>query len=69
MELNAAKRNALRDTVFGLPSQRKYPLNDRPHAINAKARAKQQLDAGRITPAQYKTIVAHANRVEARGKP
>lgn len=38
-ELKAKSRNALADRVFGLPGQRKYPMPDRSHAANAKARA------------------------------
>lgn len=61
-ELKAAKRNALPKSDFGMPGQRKYPMPDRNHAANAKARASQQLHAGRLSRATYDTIVAKANR-------
>jgi hypothetical protein len=60
-KLTEAKRNKLKKSTFGLPSERKYPIPDRSHAINAKARAKQQLDEGNLTKNQYNHIVAKAN--------
>lgn len=62
-KLNAAKRNSLKSSTFGLPKQRKYPINDRAHAANAKARATQQVKRGNLTPAQKAQIDAKANRV------
>lgn len=38
-KLNAKKRNALPDSDFALPRQRKYPVNNKSHAENALARA------------------------------
>jgi len=38
-KLTAAKRNALPDSAFAIPSERAYPINDAAHAANAKARA------------------------------
>lgn len=61
-ELNTAARHKLAASMFGLPKERKYPMQDAPHAGNAKARARQQLNAGHITRAQYDQIVAKANR-------
>jgi hypothetical protein len=60
--LTTKKRAGLRAAMFGLPSQRKYPMPDRSHAANAKARAHQQLNKGNLGLSQYKTIVAKANR-------
>lgn len=61
--LRAAKRNALPAKTFGLPGQRKYPMPDKSHAANAKARATQQVRAGRLSPASAAKIRAKANRV------
>jgi len=61
-KLKAKRRNALPASEFGLPSERKYPMPDRAHAANAKARASQQESAGRITPAQKAQIDAKADR-------
>jgi hypothetical protein len=60
--LTAAQRNRLKGSQFAGP-KRSYPVNDRSHAANAKARAKQALNAGRISQATYARIVAKANRV------
>lgn len=51
---------------FGLPAERKYPMNDRAHAINAKARATQQEKKGNLTPAQKMLIDAKARKVLGR---
>jgi len=37
--LTTAERNALPDSEFAIPSQRKYPINDAAHAANAESRA------------------------------
>jgi hypothetical protein len=47
---------------FGLPGERKYPMPDRKHAANAKARAEQQFEKGNLSAAQKKTIDAKANK-------
>ena len=39
--LKAKQRKALPDSDFAIPSERKFPLNDRKHAANAKARVSQ----------------------------
>ncbi len=59
-KLTAARRNKLPKANFAGPG-RSYPVPDRSHAINAKARARQQLNAGRLTQGQYNHIVAGAN--------
>ena len=61
-ELRARSRNALADRTFGLPKQRKYPINDRAHAINAKARATQMQKAGKLSASSAAKIKAKANR-------
>jgi hypothetical protein len=60
--LKAKTRNKLPASEFGEPGDRKYPMPDRSHAGNAKARAKQQLDAGKLSRGEYDKIVAKANR-------
>ena len=35
-KLRAATRNKLPSSVFGLPKQRKYPMEDRVHQIKAE---------------------------------
>jgi hypothetical protein len=56
-------RKSMPAAEFGLPAQRKYPMPDRSHAANAKARATQMAKRGRITPAEKAKIDAKANRI------
>ena len=61
--LNAAKRKRIPTSEFGLPGQRKYPMPDRSHAANAKARASQMVKAGKLSSASKAKIDAKANRI------
>lgn len=61
--LRAASRNAMAARVFGLPKQRKYPMPDRSHAANAKARASQMVKAGKLSSSAKAQIDAKANRI------
>lgn len=47
-KLDAAERNALPKKEFAGPD-RSYPIPDRSHAANAKARASQQYDKSHIS--------------------
>lgn len=60
--LKAKARNKLPASDFGLPGDRAYPEEDRSHAGNAKARARQQLNAGKLSRGEYDKIVAKADR-------
>lgn len=62
-KLNAAKRNKIPDSEFGLPKSRKYPMPDKNHAVNAKARATQMVAKGKLSPASAAKIKAKANKV------
>jgi hypothetical protein len=59
-KLTTGRRSNLPRSDFAGPG-RSYPVPDRSHAFNAKARAKQQLDAGNLTRGQYNHIVEKAN--------
>ena len=61
--LTTKRRKSLPASTFGLPGQRKYPMPDRSHAINAEARATQQVKAGNLAPASAAKIKAKAKRV------
>ena len=67
-KLTTARRKALPKADFGLSGKKAYPMPDRSHAANAKARASQQVNAGRISPSTEKRIDAKANRVLKRGR-
>lgn len=62
-DLTAKTRNGLRSSAFGLPKSRKYPMPDRSHAANAKARATQMVKAGKLSSSQAAQIRAKANRI------
>jgi len=66
--LKAAKRNALPSTKFGLPGSRKYPMPDKSHAANAKARASQMVKAGKLSSSSKAQIDAKASRILRSGK-
>lgn len=61
-KLKSKTRNALPDSVFGMPGQRKYPMPDRAHAANAKARATQMVKKGKLSSSTAAKIRAKANR-------
>jgi len=55
-KLTTAQRNALPDSAFAGP-HRSYPVNDKAHAANAKARASQF-----ASPGLKKKVDAKANK-------
>lgn len=62
-KLTANKRNKLPKSDFGLPGQEKYPMPNKAHAANAKARATQMVNKGKLSPSSKSKIDAKANRV------
>lgn len=62
-KLNAKKRNALPKSEFALPDERKYPIDTKARAANAKARATQMVDKGKLSEGAKKKIDAKANKV------
>ena len=62
-ELTEKKRKSLKPSQFGLPDEKKYPMPDKAHAGNAKARASQQQNKGRITAAEEAKIDRKADRL------
>lgn len=63
MKLKAATRNALPKSEFGMPGSRRYPMPDKSHAANAKARATQQVKKGNLSPTSAAKIRAKADRI------
>lgn len=60
--LTTKQRKAMPQAEYALPGKR-FPVNDRSHAANAKARATQGVKAGTLSPAQAKKVDAAANKV------
>lgn len=76
-DLRSKSRAHISRKNFGLPEKAQtpdakkesgnYPMPDRAHASNAKARAKQQLKKGNLTRAEYDKIVKKADRILDKG--
>lgn len=66
-KLSTDKRNALPAKDFAEPAQRAYPVEDKPHARNAKARASQAVKAGRMSKAEEAKIDKKADAVLKKG--
>ena len=62
-ELDTAKRKKLPAAKFAEPDKRKYPIEDKAHARNAKARASQAAKAGRMSKAEEAKIDRKADAV------
>jgi len=62
-ELSEKKRDSLKESQFGLPDERKYPMPDKSHARNAKARASQQQAKGNLSKADEAKIDRKADRI------
>ncbi len=66
--LTSKKRNALPKGDFAGPD-RSYPVNDKAHAKNAKARASEMEHKGKLSSSTKDKIDAKANKVLNRGEP
>lgn len=66
-KLTAKARKAVPAGKFGLPGQKKYPMPDKSHAANAKARASQMENKGKLSAGEKAKIDAKANSILGRG--
>ena len=62
-ELSTNARKKLPKSKFAEPDKRAYPVEDKPHARNAKARASQAVKAGRMSKAEEAKIDKKADTV------
>ena len=62
-DLSTKSRNKLPAKDFAEPKQRAYPIEDKLHARNAKARASQAVNAGRMSKAEAAKIGKKADAV------
>lgn len=62
-ELTEKKRDKIPTKEFGLPGERKYPMPDKAHAANAKARVTQMVKKGKLSEGEKEKIDAKANKV------
>ncbi len=62
-KLDAADRNKLSSSTFGLPAERKYPMPDKVHARVAKSYASKEEHAGKLSSDQKAQIDRKADRI------
>lgn len=62
-KLSSRGRDKLPASDFAEPDKRAYPIEDKPHARNAKARAAQAVKAGRMSKAEQGKIDKKADAV------
>lgn len=62
-KLTREQRKALSNSEFALPKERKYPLDTKNRARNAKARASEEVHKGNLTKEQEITIDRKADQV------
>ena len=67
-KLSSTYRKKLPASVFGEPEERKYPMPDRSHAANAKARASAQVNKGAMSKSEEAKIDAKANKILGKKK-
>ena len=61
--LTEKQRDNMADSKFGLPEEHKYPMPDKTHAANAKARASQQEKRGNLTESEERKIDRKADKI------
>ncbi len=67
-KLTTKARKKIPKSEFGIPSERKYPMPDKSHAANAKARATQMVKAGKLSKSAEAKIDKKANKVLGKKK-
>lgn len=63
MKLTTKARKALPKSAYALPGEKKYPITDKAHAANAKARATQQFNKGNLSESSRAAIDKKANKL------
>lgn len=61
-KITTSQRKKLPSSAFAGPN-RSYPVNDRSHAANAKARAQQQFNKGNMPKSELSRIDRKADKV------
>lgn len=67
-KLTTKSKKKLKKSAFGLPDERKYPMPDKSHARNAKARASQQEKKGNLSATEKRKIDRKADRKLGKSK-
>jgi hypothetical protein len=66
-KISTDTRNQLPAKDFAEPEKRAYPIEDKGHARNAKARASQAVNAGRMSKSEAAKIDKKADAVLKKG--
>lgn len=61
-KLTSKARKRIPSSEFGIPSERAFPVEDKPHARAAKSRASQAEHAGRISKSTEEKIDRKADK-------
>lgn len=67
-KLTSQQRKKLPKKEFGMPGEKKFPMPDKSHAANAKARASQMEKKGKISPSSKAKIDNKANKILGKSK-
>lgn len=67
-KLTTEKRKKIPKKEFGLPGEKKYPVNDKAHARNARARASEMEHKGKLSASSKAKIDAKADKVLGKSK-
>lgn len=67
--LSTTKRKKIPKSEFGMPGEKKYPMPDASHAANAKARATQMVNQGKLSKSSESKIDSKANKILANHYP
>ncbi len=67
-KISSKTRNKLPKSDFGMPGEKKYPMPDKAHAVNAKARATQMENKGKLSASSKAKIDAKANKILGKDK-
>lgn len=61
--LSYKQKKSLPSKTYGIPGEKKYPMPDKSHAANAKARATQMVKKGKLSPSTAEKIKSKANKI------
>ena len=67
-KLTVSQRQKIPKKEFGLPNEKKYPMPDKSHARNAKARASEMKNKGALSTSSKTKIDAKANKILGKKK-
>jgi hypothetical protein len=67
-KLDTKERKKIPKAEFGLPGEKKYPMEDKAHARNAKVRASEMENKGKLSASSKAKIDAKADKVLAKKK-